>query len=157
MNMRPLSLALALGFCPILPADEPPNIVLVMADDQGWGDMAYNGHPEVKTPHFDAFAKEGIRFDHFHAAAPVCSPTRGSVMTGRTPNRFGCFSWGHPLRPQEITLAEALKSGGWRTGHFGKWHLGSVQKDSPVNPGASGFEDWLESIARSHNGENYKR
>jgi hypothetical protein len=63
----------------------PPNIVLVMADDQGWGDMAYNGHPQVKTPNFDAMAKVGVRFDQFHAAAPVCSPTRGSVMTGRTP------------------------------------------------------------------------
>ena len=124
---------------------EPPNIVLVMADDQGWGDMAYNGHPQLKTPHFDALAKEGVRFDQFHAAAPVCSPTRGSVMTGRNPNRFGCFSWGHALRPQEITIAEALKSAGYATGHFGKWHLGSVQKASPVSPGASGFDEWVSS------------
>src|SRR5262249_28659438 len=105
-----------------------PNVVLVMADDQGWGDMAYNGHPHVKTPHFDAMAKEAIRFDLFHSAAPVCSPTRGSIMTGRTPNRYACFKWGHPLRPQEVTLAQVLKKAGYRTGHFGKWHLGSVQK-----------------------------
>lgn len=123
----------------------PPNIVLVMADDQGWGDMAYNGHPQVKTPNFDAMAKAGIRFDQFHAAAPVCSPTRGSVMTGRTPNRYGTFSWGHPIRPQEITIAEALKPAGYRTGHFGKWHLGSVQKDSPVSPGACGFDEWVSA------------
>jgi len=123
----------------------PPNIVLVMADDQGWGDMAYNGHPQVKTPNFDAMAKAGIRFDQFHAAAPVCSPTRGSVMTGRTPNRYGTFSWGHPIRPQEITVAEALKPAGYRTGHFGKWHLGSVQKDSPVSPGACGFDEWVSA------------
>lgn len=127
------------------PGDSRPNIVLVMADDQGWGDMAYNGHPHLKTPHFDALAAEGIRFDNFHAAAPVCSPTRGSVLTGRTPNRFGCFSWGNTLRPQEVTLAEALKAAGYRTGHFGKWHLGSVQKDSPVNPGNSGFEEWVSA------------
>lgn len=145
MNTRPLFAAAILFACHGLSADEPPNIVLVMADDQGWGDMAYNGHPELKTPHFDTFAKEGIRFDHFHAAAPVCSPTRGSVMTGRTPNRFGCYSWGHPLRPQETTIAEALKTAGYRTGHFGKWHLGSVQKDSPVNPGASGFDEWVSA------------
>ena len=126
-------------------ADERPNIVLAMADDQGWGDMAYNGHPHLKTPHFDALAREGVRFDRFYAAAPVCSPTRGSVLTGRTPNRFGCFQWGHPLRPQEVTIAEALKNAGYRTGHFGKWHLGSVQKDSPVNPGASGFDEWTSS------------
>ncbi len=122
-----------------------PNIVLVMADDQGWGDMAYNGHPKLKTPNFDAMAKDGIRFDEFHAAAPVCSPTRVSVMTGRTPNRYGCFSWGHSLRPQEITIAEALKTAGYATGHFGKWHLGSVQKASPVSPGNSGFDEWVSS------------
>lgn len=126
-------------------ADDPPNIVLVMADDQGWGDMGYNGHPDLKTPNFDALAKEGVRFDQFHAAAPVCSPTRGSVLTGRTPNRYGCFSWGYPIRPQEITVAKALKTAGYATGHFGKWHLGSVQKDSPVSPGACGFDEWVSS------------
>ncbi|MEN3942446.1 sulfatase-like hydrolase/transferase [Prosthecobacter sp. SYSU 5D2] len=124
---------------------EPPNIVLVMADDQGWGDMGYNWHPHLKTPHFDAMAKEGIRFDNFHAAAPVCSPTRGSVLTGRTPNRFGCFSWGHTLRPQEVTVAEVLKEAGYVTGHYGKWHLGGVQKASPVSPGASGFDHWISA------------
>jgi arylsulfatase A-like enzyme len=116
-----------------------------MADDQGWGDMAYNGHPLLKTPHFDAFASEGIRFDRFYAAAPVCSPTRGSVMTGRHPNRFGCFTWGNTLRPQEVTVAEALKSAGYVTGHFGKWHLGSVRDGSPVNPGKSGFDTWFSA------------
>jgi len=126
-------------------SSDPPNIVLVMADDQGWGDMGYNGHPHLKTPHFDELAQEGVRFDQFHAAAPVCSPTRGSVLTGRTPNRFGCFSWGHALRPQEITIAEALKTAGYATGHFGKWHLGSVQQASPVSPGASGFDEWVSS------------
>lgn len=122
-----------------------PNIVLCMADDQGWGDMAYNGHPVLKTPNFDAMAAEALRFDRFYAAAPVCSPTRGSVMTGRHPNRFGDFKWGYSLRPQEITIAEALKKAGYVTGHFGKWHLGSVQKGSPVNPGAKGFDEWLSA------------
>ena len=122
-----------------------PNIVLCMADDQGWGDMAYNGHPILKTPNFDAMASAALRFDRFYAAAPVCSPTRGSVMTGRHPNRFGCFKWGHTLRPQEITIAEALRKAGYVTGHFGKWHLGSVRKGSPVNPGASGFDEWLSA------------
>lgn len=127
------------------PAGRLPNVVLCMADDQGWGDMAYNGHPVLKTPHFDALARVGLRFDRFYAAAPVCSPTRGSVMTGRHPNRFGCFKWGHTLRPQEITVAEALKAAGYATGHFGKWHLGSVRKGSPVNPGASGFDEWFSA------------
>lgn len=122
-----------------------PNIVLCMADDQGWGDMGYCGHPHVQTPHFDDLARTGLRFDRFYAAAPVCSPTRGSVMTGRHPNRFGCFKWGYPLRPQEITVAQALGSAGYVTGHFGKWHLGSVRKGSPVNPGAFGFDEWLSA------------
>ena len=122
-----------------------PNVVLCMADDQGWGDMAYNGHPVLKTPNFDTMAALALRFDRFYAAAPVCSPTRGSVMTGRHPNRFGCFKWGHTLRPQEITIAEALKTAGYITGHFGKWHLGSVYKGSPVNPGASGFDEWFSA------------
>src|SRR5918995_681587 len=95
------SIAVLSAFLVALPARaaEAPNVVLVMADDQGWGDMAYNGHPHLKTPHFDALAREGVRFDRFYAAAPVCSPTRGSVLTGRHPNRFGCFKWGYPLRP----------------------------------------------------------
>jgi arylsulfatase A-like enzyme len=127
------------------PAAEKPNIILVMADDQGWGDMAYYGHPTLKTPNFDAAAAAGLRFDRFYAAAPVCSPTRASVMTGRHPNRMGVFKWGYPIRPQETTLAEALKQAGYTTGHFGKWHLGSVRNASPVNPGKNGFDEWLSA------------
>ena len=122
-----------------------PNIILCMADDQGWGDVGYQGHPVLKTPNLDAMVREGLRLDRFYAAAPVCSPTRGSVLTGRHPNRYGCFSWGHSIRPQEITIAEALKKAGYVTGHFGKWHVGSVRADSPVSPGASGFDRWLST------------
>ncbi len=125
--------------------NDPPNIILCMADDQGWGDMGYRGHPHLLTPNFDAMAAEAVRFDRFYAAAPVCSPTRGSVMTGRHPNRFGCFTWGRTLRPQEITIAERLKEAGYVTGHFGKWHLGSVRMGSPVNPGNSGFDEWFSA------------
>jgi arylsulfatase A-like enzyme len=137
-------------YCCVLPcgalfAQEKPNIVLVMADDQGWGDMAYYDHPHLKTPHFDAAAATGIRFDRFYAAAPVCSPTRASVMTGRHPNRMGVFKWGYPIRPQELTLAEAVKTVGYATGHFGKWHLGSVRNNSPANPGRNGFDEWLSA------------
>lgn len=124
---------------------DPPNIILCMADDQGWGDVAYNGHNVLQTPNLDAMANSGLRFDRFYAAAPVCSPTRGSVMTGRHPNRFGCFTWGNTLRPQEVTIAEKLKSAGYKTGHFGKWHLGSVYADSPVSPGACGFDEWFSA------------
>ncbi len=139
------AILLSLIACHVAFGAEKPNIVLVMADDQGWGDMAYNGHNVLKTPNIDTMAKECIRFDRFYAAAPVCSPTRGSVMTGRHPNRFSCFKWGWPLRPQEITIAEALKGAGYTTGHFGKWHLGSCRKGSPVNPGASGFDEWFSA------------
>ncbi len=126
------------------PVDRP-NILLIMADDQGWGDVGYAGHPVLKTPHLDAMAASGLRFERFYAAAPVCSPTRGSVLTGRHPNRFGCFQWGHTLRPQEVTLPQRLKRAGYATGHFGKWHLGSVRQGSPVNPGESGFDRWLSA------------
>ena len=124
-----------------------PNIVLVMADDQGWGDVGYNsrGLSEVKTPVLDEMAAASLQFNRFYAAAPVCSPTRGSVMTGRHPNRFGCFSWGRSLRPQEITIAEVFKKSGYTTGHFGKWHLGSVRADSEVCPGNSGFDRWVSA------------
>ncbi len=126
-------------------AAERPNIILCMADDQGWGDVGYNGHKILKTPVLDSMAATALRFDRFYAAAPVCSPTRGSVLTGRHPNRFGCFRWGYTLRPQEVTIAEVLQSAGYATGHFGKWHLGSCRADSPVCPGASGFDHWVSS------------
>ena len=86
-------------------ADQRPNIVLCMADDQGWGDVGYYGKSIAITPVLDEMAASALRLDRFYAAAPVCSPTRGSVLTGRHPNRFACFSWGHSLRPEEITIA----------------------------------------------------
>ncbi len=107
-----------------------PNIILCMADDQGWGDVGYNGHPYLKTPNLDAMAASGLRFDRFYSGAPVCSPTRGSALTGRHPFRYGIYTAnaGH-MRQGEMTLAEALKTQGYATGHFGKWHLGTLTKD----------------------------
>jgi len=106
-----------------------PNIILCMSDDQGWGDAGYQGHPVLQTPKLDEMAKNGIRLDRFYSAAPVCSPTRGSCLTGRHPFRYGIFNAnsGH-LPAEELTLAEALKSQGYNTGHFGKWHLGTLTK-----------------------------
>ncbi len=124
---------------------ERPNFILCMADDQGWGDTGYNGHPVLKTPVMDEMARTGLRFDRFYSAAAVCSPTRGSVMTGRHPNRFGCFAWGYTLRPREITVAEALKKAGYTTAHFGKWHIGSMRADGAASPGKSGFDEWYSS------------
>ena len=109
--------------------DRKPNIILCMTDDQGWGDTGYNGHPILKTPNLDAMSREGIRFTRWYSGAPVCSPTRGSCLTGRHPYRYGIFSAnvGH-MPKEEITLAEALKTQGYVTGHFGKWHLGTLTK-----------------------------
>ena len=106
-----------------------PNIILVMADDLGYGDVGYNGNTIVKTPNLDAMASEAIRFDRFYSGAPVCSPTRGSCLTGRHPYRYD-IPWAgrHPLPASEITIAEALKTKGYSTGHFGKWHLGGLSK-----------------------------
>ncbi len=125
-----------------LHAEKKPNIILMMADDQGWGDTGYNGHEFVQTPHLDAMSKVGHTFDRFYAAAPVCSPTRASVFTGRSPNRSRVLAWGHYVHPKEETLAKVLKDNGYVTGMFGKFHIGSAQPDSPCNPGAMGFDEW---------------
>ncbi|MEN8228686.1 MAG: sulfatase-like hydrolase/transferase [Bacteroidota bacterium] len=113
---------------------EKPNIILCMSDDQGWGDVGFHGHPHLKTPNLDEMAANGIQFDWFYSAAPVCSPTRASCLTGRHPYRQGIFgaNSGH-MRHEELTLAEVLKNHGYTTGHFGKWHLGTLtvnEKDS---------------------------
>lgn len=141
---------LASGLSLTAMAQERPNIVLVMADDQGWGQVGYNGHPVLKTPNLDAMAEAGLRFDRFYAAGPVCSPTRASVLTGRTHNRTGVPTHGKRLCLQEKTLARALKQAGYATAHFGKWHLNGVRGpgipilgDDENHPGHYGFDTWL--------------
>ncbi len=131
-------------------ADPPPHIVLVMADDQGWGEVGYNGHPVLRTPNLDRLAGEGVRFNRFYAGGPVCSPTRATVLTGRTHDRCGVESHGYALRRQEKTLSQALQQHGYRTGHFGKWHLNGLRGPGvPIlasddhNPGGFGFDEWL--------------
>lgn len=126
--------------------DERPNVVIVMADDHGYGDTGYTGHPFVQTPNLDAMAEGGVVFNRFYASAPVCSPTRASVMTGRHPFRTNVPNHGHYMRPHETTIAEALKDAGYVTGHFGKWHIGSVQPNSPTSPGGAGFDEWLSGL-----------
>ncbi|NND06368.1 MAG: sulfatase-like hydrolase/transferase [Saprospiraceae bacterium] len=106
---------------------ERPNVILVMCDDLGWGDVGFNGSSTIKTPNLDEMAGAGIIFSRFYSAAPVCSPTRASCLTGRNPFRMGIYSAnvGH-MRSEEITLAEVLSKAGYSTGHFGKWHLGTL-------------------------------
>jgi arylsulfatase A-like enzyme len=124
-------------------AEVKPNIILLMGDDHGWEETGYNGHPHVKTPVLDEIAATALRFDHFYAAHPNCSPTRASFLTGRHPNRMGTFAPGWSLRPEEITIAHLLSKSGYRCGHFGKWHVGAVKASSPTNPGAMGFHEWV--------------
>lgn len=120
-----------------------PNIILLMGDDHGWDETGYNGHPHLKTPVLDEMAASGLRLDRFYAAHPSCSPTRGSVLTGRHPNRYGTFAPNWSLRPEEISIAHLLSKAGYACGHFGKWHVGPVKSDSPTSPGAMGFEQWV--------------
>ena len=114
-------------------ADGPtnrPNIILIMSDDQGWGDTGFMGHPVMQTPHLDALAASGTVFTRFYAAAPVCSPTRASVLTGRHPKRMGIDNPNTgELRHEEVTLAEIARDLGYVTAHFGKWHLGTMTYD----------------------------
>ncbi|MBM3870549.1 MAG: N-acetylgalactosamine 6-sulfate sulfatase [Verrucomicrobia bacterium] len=157
-RLLPFLLAFA-GAFPILAAPARPNIVLVMADDQGWGDTGYNGHPELKTPHLDAMAAAGLRLNRFYTAHFNCSPTRASVMTGRHPHRMGTFGPGSPIRAQELTVAKVLQGAGYATGHFGKWHLNGKNGDrdtktppgrailanDPLSPGKLGFDEWVSA------------
>ena len=115
--------------------NRPPNIILLMADDLGYGDVGFNGNKIIKTPHLDVMAKSGVRFSRFYAGGPVCSPTRGTCLTGRHHFRSGIFSASQGYLPEEeITLARICKSVGYTTGHFGKWHLASMSKTGLTMP-----------------------
>jgi len=139
-----ISLPLIRGLC------GRTNFVLVMTDDQGWGQTGYYNHPVLKTPNLDKMASNGLRFDQFYAGGPVCSPTRATVLTGRTHDRTGVFDHGYALRKQEKTLPQALQKVGYSTGHFGKWHLCGLRgpgvpilKSDTHGPRAFGFNKWL--------------
>lgn len=120
-----------------------PNIILMMGDDHGWEETGYHGHPHVKTPVLDEMAATGLRMERFYAAHPSCSPTRASFLTGRHPNRMGTFAPGWSFRPEEMTSAHILSKAGYHCGHFGKWHVGAVKKESPVSPLSMGFHECL--------------
>lgn len=151
--MKPiLILLIALVFTKGFAGDGRPHIVLVMADDMGWGQTGYRGHTLLKTPHLDAMAKNGLRFERFYAGNPVCSPTRAALLTGRTNDRTGVLSHGYALRLQEKTIAQALKTAGYTTGHFGKWHLNGYRgpgapaiEGDPRSPAAFGFDEYLSA------------
>ncbi len=156
--------------CASSPAPKPdatavqPNFVIVFADDLGWGDLSSYGHPTIRTPNLDRLAAEGQRWTQFYVAAPVCSPSRGALLTGRHPLRTGLYGrksgvlfpgdeGGMPA--DEITLAEALRDLGYRTGMVGKWHLGDRPEHSPLDHGFDSFfgtpysNDMMWTIDRS--------
>ena len=132
---------------------DPPHVILLMADDMGWWQTGYYGHPLLKTPNLDAMAAAGLRLDRFYAGAPSCTPTRATVMTGRTNDRTGAVRVGVAIDPREQMLSTAFQRAGYRTAHFGKWHLNGrpggvddpVPKDDPLGPGALGFDYWLSA------------
>ncbi len=120
----------------------PPNVVLVLTDDQGFGDLGCHGNPLVRTPHLDRFASQSLELTQFYAC-PVCSPSRAALLTGRYPLRTGVvdvFGDACKMKSEEVTLAEALAAAGYATGLFGKWHLGDA---SPHRPAEQGFQEVL--------------
>jgi arylsulfatase A-like enzyme len=138
-------------------AQQKPNIILIMTDDQGWFDTGFNGNGTIMTPNLDSLAIKGVIFDRFYSASPVCSPTRASVITGRNPNRMGIpdANSGH-MKTQEITIAELLKEKGYATGHFGKWHLGiQTKKESDANRGGEEKHFKHYSIPSMHGYDAY--
>ena len=149
--------AIALIASPIGAAEEntaplsgsQPNIVLILCDDLGYGDLECYGHPHIKTPHLNAMAKSGIRFTDCYSAAPVCSPSRVGLLTGRSPNRAGVYDFipgnrGIYMRETEVTFPQLLKKAGYATCLSGKWHCnGKFNNPAQPQPDAAGFDHWF--------------
>ncbi len=136
-----------------------PNIVVVLADDMGWGDLGCYGNTLIKSPNLDRFAMQGMRFTHGYSACAVCSPSRSAILTGRTPYRNGVFNWipegsDVHLRRSEITIATLLRRAGYATCHVGKWHLnGLFNHAAQPQPNDHGYDWWLatqNNAAPSH-------
>ena len=121
-------------------ADGYPNIVIILTDDQGYQDLGCYGSPNIKTPHIDQLAAEGLRFTDFYSAFPVCSASRAGLMTGCYPPRINMPAVIRPhakiaLNPDEVTIAEVLKPLGYATYYVGKWHLGDSPETLPTSQG----------------------
>jgi arylsulfatase A len=127
-----------------------PNIVYILCDDLGYGDLGCFGNPVIRTPNLDKLAAEGMRLTDCYAASPVCSPSRAGTLTGRTPNRSGIYDWipenkNIYLAKDEVTIAKLLKTRGYATCHSGKWHLSSKLDGSEPTPGDHGFDHWFST------------
>ena len=130
-----------------------PNVVVILTDDQGWGDLSINGNKNLNTPHIDSLAQEGIRFDRFYVCA-VCSPTRAEFLTGRYHARSGVYSTsqgGERMDLDEVTIADTFKAAGYATGAFGKWHNGMQY---PYHPNGRGFDEYY-GFASGHWGDYF--
>ena len=128
-----------------------PNVIMIMCDDLGWGDTGFNGNEIIKTPNLDLLASKGMVFNRFYSASPVCSPTRASCLTGRNPYRMDIpnANSGH-MKMEEVTLAEILRKHKYKTGHFGKWHLGTLTtRIKDANRGKPGVSEHF-SIPTQH-------
>ncbi|MFZ5829527.1 MAG: sulfatase-like hydrolase/transferase, partial [Planctomycetota bacterium] len=145
---------LSLELCAKAAAAAPrPNVVIFLADDQGWGDLSTNGNQTLSTPNIDSLARDGAKFDRFFVC-PVCSPTRAEFLTGRYHPRGGVYSTstgGERLDLDERTVAEAFQKAGYATGAFGKWHNGSQW---PYHPNARGFDEYY-GFTSGHWGEYF--
>lgn len=148
-RLLPLLFVIHLLHGPPTVAADRPNFIVFLADDLGWGDLGCYGHPKIQTPNLDKFASEGVRFTQAYAACGVCSPSRSSVLTGRTPYRNGVWRWlpvgnvAH-LRESEITIPETLRPLGYQTMHSGKWHLnGYFNSEEQPQPDNHGYDWWF--------------
>jgi len=155
MRLRLCTLCLVLA-APAFASDEDnrpkPNLVIIMADDLGYGELSCYGNTAYKTPHLDALARAGMRFTDYHSNGAVCSPTRAALLTGRYQQRAGVGgviyagfnqNRNHGLHQSETTFAELLAGGGYKNGCFGKWHLGYEKKFNPVHHGFSRFRGYV--------------
>ena len=122
------------------PDPGPPNVVLILADDLGWGDLGSYGNGRIHTPNLDRMAAEGVRFTSFYVPTPICAPSRAGLLTGRFPPRVG-IPWNPPTRLHdgEVVIASVLKASGYATGMVGKWHLGWEREDMPIHHGFDFF------------------
>jgi arylsulfatase A len=129
----------------VLAADRAPNIILIVADDLGWGDVGFNGRAEWKTPHVDRLAADGVVLKRCYSAAPICGPSRGALLTGKYTIHTGVRRNDQDLPLEEVTIAEALKHRGYKSGLFGKWQHGKPRsgRDHYVHPMDQGFDDFF--------------
>lgn len=128
------------------PRPGPPDVIVILADDMGWGDLGVYGHPVIKTPNIDKLAAEGSRFDAMYVPTPVCAPSRAALLTGRYGIRNG-VTWNNDtnISAKEITIAQTLKNQGYTTAIIGKWHLGSALAQMPLRLGFDSFYGMLSS------------